>query len=568
MGDWLSDLEQALQQVGQNMQNWFSNVWDALVSEAKAIISGYTAIATSIVNGLETVGNWIHDGLTNLGSYIKDAYDYLRNGLSYVGNKLYEAYNALGNWIHGALDTLGNWFKQAYDALSGGIKWVGDKLHEAFDTFGNWFHKAWDTFGSWLKEAHDVLGNLLKDGFNYIRSGLDTIGQVIGGGINSLGNYLHTAWNNFSSYLKSAWDWFSQQVYNFGQWLWNGLQWLGGWFETGLTYVGQTLHNFGQWLWNGISWLGSHLWSSICWIGHQLYNFGQWLWNGVKWIGEMIWNALTGFSKWINDTFANVYSGVCDWWGSVINTWNSWWQNLILGIRNKIKSIIMGDVTVTLAYKGWQNLSKLSRFDLKDLGKSIGIMLVSPIIGALASEIVDAVIPTPHTETIQFIPQHNLLQITIPDLTLTKPDIPSAPDKGSIPTIDFSFDKPSMPSRLTAQVESNTPNLGQPNEPMHEEISYTGGAKTIVVDTTPRRLGELGTIIKSVTVKAPISNTSKIWLTISEDEPTMTQDEVFQLNAGEAIDIAIDDLGKVWVRAEEGTQLVSFIFIKVKKEQT
>ena len=104
------------------------------------------------------------------------------------------------------------------------------------------------------------------------------------------------------------------------------------------------------------------------------------------------------------------------------------------------------------------------------------------------------------------------------------------------------------------------PELGSPYEPSTAVPTAEGGTKKIIADTTWQRVGAVGTRIRSVTVKAPIYNTANIWIAFKEGA---SPDEIFELSAGESVDIAIDDLGKIWVRAEEGTQIAEVIWIKV-----
>lgn len=558
MSDFVSDLENALQTIGKNIHDWFSSIWDILTQEAKAIISQGVAIGS----GLASLGNSIVNAFVSAYEKVKEAFDTL-------GSWVHNAFNTFGSWIHGGLDRIKEGLTTAYDYLRNAINTFADYFHKAYDTIGNWIHQAFDTLGDWLHKAHNVLGSWLSEGMSYIKSGLDTIGTIIGSGISTLGNYLHTAWNTFSSYVKGAWDYFSQNLYNFGHWLWNGLQWVGGYVWGGLSYLGQCIHNFGQWIWNSLCWAGSQLVNGFNWIGRQVYNIGHWLWNGVKYVLDGIINLITNAFNTVYDWILDGVHKILGWWGSLVGSANSWYQSIISTIRDKIYHIVFNDVLVTLGYKCYEKIPKAK--SLRDVGFALGGIFMSPVIAHLVATLFDKVIPKPSSTTtdgavFHFMPQLAMMQAPTINKLTTQLTEPTKPDMGNMVIPEFTFEKPQVPSLINPNVNRDVPVLGQPLEVPTETVEYTGGNRTIVVNETPVRLGDIGTKIKSVTVKAPVTNTSRIWLSISEEEPTMTRDNVFILYPGEAIDIAIDDLGKVWVRSEQGTQEVSYIYIKLKQD--
>ncbi len=472
MGDWLSDLQSALRQIGDNLQKWFSNIWGLLTASANALITAYTALSSAIYNGITEFGSWIQQGLTGLGdklgSYINTAYQWLQKGLE-----------ALGNWIQSGLSALGD----------------------------------------------------------LLRSGLDALG----------------------GWLKSALDWIAENLFKFGQWLWNGLEGAGAWIKAGIDWVAENLFKFGQWLWNGLCGLGSWIKSGIDWIGTQLYNFGQWLWNGLQWIGGVIWQGIKGVVGFFANIFNTILDHIKGWWESTVDYLNQWWTGVVVSLRRKIKQMIMTNVSIVGSWKSFERL--LQARSSRDVGLCLLGIVGSPIVGALCSEVVDAVVPLPNANaTFELIPKASVYGSAGLQTKFTEPNEPTKPTIGERYTAEFTPEKPELGERYSSQFTEDKPELTSPYEPSTAYPTATGGAKTMIVDATPQRVGALGTRIKSVTIKAPINNTSRIWIGFEED---MTPDNVFKLVPGEAIDIAIDDLGKLWIRAEEGTQEVSVIWIKL-----
>lgn len=428
MGDWLSDLQTALTQIGSNLKDWFSSIWSVFTASAQAIITGYTAIGSALYNGLTEFGNWIQQGLTGLGS------------------------------------KLGEWINSAYE----------------------WIHKGLETLGNWLQ------------------SGLSALGDFVRGGLDALGGW-----------LKSAFDWIAENIYKFGQWLWNGLCGLGSWVKSG-----------------------------IDWVARQLYNFGNWLWNGLQWIGGVIWNSIKSVSEFFSNIFNVVLDHIKSWWDSVVDYLNTWWSNVVRAFRDKIKKMVVVNVSITGTWKSFERILKSN--SLKDVSYGTLGIVASPIVGFLCAEVIDSIIPTPSsTSTFELIPKASVYGKPNVNISFVEPTKPSPPELGDRYSSEFNPEKPELTS---------------PYEPSTAYPTATGGAKTMVVNTTPTQIGALGTKIKSVTIKAPISNTARIWISFTKD---MTPDNVFKLYPGEAIDIAVDDLGKLWVRSEEGTQEVNVIWIKV-----
>lgn len=337
---------------------------------------------------------------------------------------------------------------------------------------------------------------------------------------------------------QGIYDAFSTAASTFGSWFESAFSALGSWINQGLEAIRQGLENAYASISGGISALGNYIlsglqaiagwfYSAFNWIGDQIYNFGNWLYNAFFYLVDALWNAISSIYQFITNLFNNIITTIKNWFATAVDTINTIWSDLARTIRSKIIDTILVNVTLIMTYKGVERL--VTAKSTGDVMFSVGAMLASPILGYLAGSIVDAVLPTPTPDkTYRIVPPIELVEGVFDTYTPPALTPPSPPDKGTV------------------------------YEPVEPVVSYTGDAKTMVVDTTPQRLGALGTVIKSVTVKAHLANTSAIWLSFSSD---MTPDNTFVLNPGESIDIAVNDLGKLWIRAEEGTQIAYIIWV-------
>jgi len=413
----------------------------------------------------------------------------LQSALETVGANLQDWFSSIWDWFAGNASAI----VSGYTAIATGIY---DGLTDAFN---------------YIKSALEYVGDKLKDAYEFIKIGFDTLGNWLQSGLSALGDMIRSGLDTLGGWLKSAYDWIAENVFNLGQWLWNGLAGFGAWIEAGLSY-----------------------------IGSSIYNFGNWVWNGLQWIGNVIWNGIKGIVDFFSNVFNTVLDSIKTWWDGTVDYLNNWWTSVVTSFRNKIKQVIVTNLSITGMYKSFEKFIETGKFS------SLFGIVASPIVAYLTAEISDIIIPTP-TEgaTFELIPKAGVLGSMGISPSWTEPTKPTAPTKED---------------RYTTQFTEEKPTLTYPYEPSTAVPVAEGDAKKIVVTTTWQRVGTVGVRIRSATIKAPISNTANVWIAFKEDA---SPDEIFELSPGEAIDIAIDDLGKVWVRSETGTQIVQAIWVKV-----
>ena len=328
-------------------------------------------------------------------------------------------------------------------------------------------------------------------------------------------------------------------AWRFGSYFYDAFNSLGSWIESGLNWIRQGLENAYNYVAGGIQALGDYIraglesiagWFNAAWnwLAEQVYNFGNWIYNGVKWLADTLWGAITSIYNFFSNLFGQLSTIIKNWFSGVVDTLNTVWTNIVLNIRNKIVETVTANAVVILTWKGIERFGEIQ--SVTDFITPFAMMLSAPVVGFLAGSIIDATLPKPSaTAKHDVIPVISIPEFTIPEYTPPSLTEPTPPDKG------------------------------QPYEPVAVLPTYSGDAKAMVLDTQPTQVGALGTRIRSVTVKAHLGNTAPIWLAFTSD---MTPDNVFVLNPGESVDLAVDDLGKIWLRAEEGTQIAYVVWVR------
>ena len=222
----------------------------------------------------------------------------------------------------------------------------------------------------------------------------------------------------------------------FGTQIWDAIvKWastFGEWFHKAFERFKEGLENLGNWLGQTIGYGLQVIGSAISWISGQIYNFGNWLWNGILWIGQQISNIFTDIWNWIASTISNLLTTLADWYNNIRTALNNWFTGMFVGFRSKLKQSIIANITLATAYKSIEKITDIK--SISEFPTAIAKIFINPVLGYLGgtfmAEVVDRLIPTPSTSTIEFIPPLTLPTFTPPTLSITvapQPTPPTAP---------------------------------------------------------------------------------------------------------------------------------------------
>jgi hypothetical protein len=125
---------------------------------------------------------------------------------------------------------------------------------------------------------------------------------------------------------------------------------------------------------------------------------------------------------------AEFYSrAIQNWWGSVTTGINAWWTNTIVGVRSKIRETIMASIAISATWKAAEGLLDTDKHNFLEEGGlmsflgGLGKIIAAPVLGMFVGGIIDAMIPTPHTNIFPLLPTMPTYQATPPQLTIGRP---------------------------------------------------------------------------------------------------------------------------------------------------
>ena len=248
-------------------------------------------------------------------------------------------------------------------------------------------------------------------------------------------NFFSSLWSQIQNITNTGQGIF-YGLTTFGTQVWDAIvRWastFGDWFHKAFQRFKEGLENLGNWLGQSISYGLQVIGSGISWISTQIYNFGNWLWNGILWVGQQISNIFTDIWNWIASTISNLLTTLADWYNNIRTALNNWFTGMFTGFRRKLKQSIIANITLATAYKSIEKITDIK--SISEFPTAIAKIFINPVLGYLGgtfmAEVVDSLIPTPSTSTIEFIPPLTLPTFTPPTLSITvapQPTPPTAP---------------------------------------------------------------------------------------------------------------------------------------------
>jgi len=259
-------------------------------------------------------------------------------------------------------------------------------------------------------------------------------------------------WSDIVKSVEGFFEWlqelgagFTDSLGELGSWLFGGLQWLGDRFKEAWEYLADWLYNAIVWLANklkeayetlatwlapAIQWIGS----GLSWIGQNLYNFGQWLYNGVIWVANSVWELIISFVNWILEQLASAWNTIVSFANSFISGFNQSFNNWVKGLRAKFKQLMLVNMTIPTTMNAFEKL--VEKPSLKGV---LGI-ISAPFISAVAVELLDAIVPTPESETVLIFYPFELPMWEYARYSPTRPEYLTPPESvGTIlpPAIGF-----------------------------------------------------------------------------------------------------------------------------------
>jgi len=259
-------------------------------------------------------------------------------------------------------------------------------------------------------------------------------------------------WSDIVKSVEGFFEWlsglgagFTDSLGELGSWLFGGLQWVGDRFKEALDYFSDLLNDAIKWLADRLkeayetlaTWLAPAMqWvgSGLSWIGQNLYAFGQWLYNGIVWIANAVWEMIVNAVNWVLEQLANAWNTIVSYANGFINSFNQAFNEWVKGLRTKFKQLMLVNLTIPTTMNAFEELVK--KPSLKGF---LGIVS-APILGAVAVELLNAIVPSPESEMVKIYYPFELPMWTYTPYSPTKPDYFAPPKGGTVippPVVGF-----------------------------------------------------------------------------------------------------------------------------------
>jgi len=223
----------------------------------------------------------------------------------------------------------------------------------------------------------------------------------------------------------------------FGSMIWDALQWLGSALFTGLGWLYDLGEQIGKGIVEGLKGFGEWLWNTLANLPNAIFSTLQWIYNGLIWLGQQLWIGLQNIANWFVNLFTTMAEAINSWIEGWRNAVNEWFTNLFLNFRNKLKQTIVSNLTITLTWKAMERA--VSDLSLKSIAGAIISPIAVPIGASVIANVVDSMIPTPSTRTVEIVPPFTLWSWSPPSLSI--PFVGEKPYP-TLPTVGIGYGLP------------------------------------------------------------------------------------------------------------------------------
>ena len=256
-----------------------------------------------------------------------------------------------------------------------------------------------------------------------------------------LWTWLQNAVSYISNFFSQLWSQ-AQNIVNTGQGLFLGLSQLGSSLWESLRWIGEQVYNafveltkIGEWVFNSLKNFGEWIWRAFSNLPNAIYSGLQWLYNGIVWAGKQIMKALEGFYNWLIQFWNNLVDNVTAWYENWRTAVNTWWSNIFLTMRNKLKQSIMANVSIPLIWKSAESIK--DKGILKGGITFFASLFIGPIAGYISAEVIDALIPKPSTTYFELLPPLSIPKLSPPSLVIEEAEEKLPPEKVPVPSIGY-----------------------------------------------------------------------------------------------------------------------------------
>lgn len=313
----VADSVDGIKQAWQNMTDFFSNLWNNIVTTAQNVWSSFGQFFSPVVQSIESVWQGISDFFGNLW-----------NGI---------VTTAQGIW----------------SSFAQGMAPIVDAFKNLWSTLTDFFSTLWQGIVNTAQTIWQGLLPIVTTVWNGIKTVVLTIMQAIADVIQTIGTAIQTVWtaiwNVVQTVAMTIWD----AIKNFISLEMQGIQ-------TVIQSVMAIIQTIWQTAWNVIETVVQTIWSIISTTVSTAINAvagviravtdaikGDWsgAWNEIENVASTIWNGITSIvSTAINGVrsiISSVMNGISSVWSSI---WNGI-KNVTSNVMNGVRSVVSGGMS-------------------------------------------------------------------------------------------------------------------------------------------------------------------------------------------------------------------------------
>lgn len=313
----VADSVDGIKQAWQSMTDFFSNLWNNIVTTAQNVWSSFGQFFSPVVQSVETAWQGLSDFFGNLW-----------NGI---------VTTAQGIW----------------SSFAQGMAPIVDAFKNLWSTLTDFFSTLWQGIVNTAQTIWQGLLPIVTVVWNGIKTVVSTIMQAISDVIQTIGTAIQTVWTAIWNVVKTVamtiWD----AIKNFISLEMQGIQ-------TVIQSVMAIIQTIWQTAWNVIETVVQTIWSIISTTVSTAINAvagviravtdaikGDWsgAWNEIENVASTIWNGITSIvSTAINGVrsiISSVMNGISSVWSSV---WNGI-KSVTSGAMNMIRSVVSGGMS-------------------------------------------------------------------------------------------------------------------------------------------------------------------------------------------------------------------------------
>lgn len=314
---FVSDSVDNIKQAWQSMTDFFSNLWNNIVTTAQNVWSGFGQFFSPVVQSVESVWQGITDFFGNLWNGIvttaQGVWSSFAQGMAPIVDAFKNLWSALTDFFSTLWQGIVNTAQTIWQGLSpivtnvwNGIKTVVSTVMQAISdviqTIGTAIQAVWTAIWNVVKTVAMAIWDAIK---NFISLEIQGIQNIIQGVMNVIQTIWQTAWNVVKTVVQTIWSIISTVV------------------STAINAVAGVIRAVidaikGDW---------SGAWNEI-------KNVATTIWNGIK---SVVTTAING----VKSVISSVMNGIKSVWSSV---WNGI-KSVVSGVMNGIKSVVSGGMS-------------------------------------------------------------------------------------------------------------------------------------------------------------------------------------------------------------------------------